>query len=103
MIEDEALNRCVKAALEAGGPFGLRRPRAGRRRLFWRWAAPTLAAASVAVALALRVMVSAEPDPLADAIALLSEADGVEVVSEESASSAELLLAWQDAPCRGWL
>ena len=103
MIEDEALNRCVKAALEAGGPFGFRRSRARRRRLFWRWAVPTLAAASLAVALALRVTMSVEPDPLADAIALLSEADGVDVEPVENTSSAELLLAWQDAPCRGWL
>ena len=99
MIEDELLNRCVKEALESGEPFEFRPPRTAHPRLSWRWAVPALVAASVATGLALRVTVTSEPDPVADAIALLSEADGVEVVPEESASPAELLLAWQEGPC----
>lgn len=103
MIEDESLNRCVKAALESGEPFHIRLPLAERPRRSWRWSVPALAAASVALAVVVWVTVPPRPDPMADAIALLSEADGVEVVPGERVSSAELLLAWQDAPCRGSL
>lgn len=111
--EDVALNRFVKSTLELGEPFALRRP---RRLGFWRWATPTLLAASLAGALILhtttdgissaRTEPSATPevtdesaDLVVDLISILASTETHEQILSSADTPAEALLAWQDAPC----
>ena len=97
MNEDRVLESLVRDALESEGAFEFRLPR--RRRLALPWAMSSLLAASVAGAVALHAwVVPPKADAIADAIAFLSEADGVEI---EAGDPSEMLLAWQEAPL--WL
>lgn len=94
MNEDLVLKNLVRDALESEGAFEFRPPR--RRRLILPWAVSSLLAASVAVVAAFHVSVAPpEADAIADAIAFLSAADGVEI---EAGDPSEMLLAWQEAP-----
>lgn len=114
MKEDLELNRCLKDKLEAHGSFRLRpetlalsaqgpAPARGVLAPLGRvrvW--PALLAASLTLVLALGVWLRpAAHDPLSEAIAFLAEADGVELTAGES--PADLLMAWQEAPCQEWL
>lgn len=91
MIEDLELNALVREALEEGGTLTLR-----SRRPVWVWGVSSLLAASMALVVVIRALVPSAADPLSDAIALLSEADGVDQYS--AADGAALLAAWQEAP-----
>ena len=96
MSEDPVLATLVRDALRADGPFEFRLP---RRRPVLLWAMPSLLAASVAVVVALRAwVVPPKADVLADTIAFLSEAYGVDIDDDDPS---EMLLAWQEAPL--WL
>ncbi len=97
MEEITELNQFVKTSLESGEPFAFRPP---ARRHARPWAVPTLLAASLACALTFHSLVEqpavAEPDIVTGLITLLSADDIPEI--NEADSTAELLLAWQDAP-----
>lgn len=74
-----------------------------RRR---RWA-PTLLAASLAAALVLGVHLADRSDPrpatVKDAIGLLCEIDGISKEELAGKTAGEMLLVWQEAPCRDLL
>lgn len=95
MIEDQDLNFCLKAALEAEGAIALRPGWRLRRARFWPRA---LLAASVAGVFALAVWLKPAPhDALVDVLELVAEIDDVELTS--GASTVDWLNAWQEAPC----
>lgn len=117
MNEDMSLENVVKAALEADTAMGARRMQAlmaaaGRearhrrvRRLFGRWGASALVAASLAAVFGVVTPYVGKEAParpagdLSEAIGLLCELDGVSAESVAAASPGEMLLAWQEAPC----
>ena len=118
-MEDIEIERAVKSALEDGvgvDPEEMRRiiafaereatVRRGRRWL-WRGAVPTLLAAAVALAVVFPAWLSArsgrEENAVKGAIELLCEMDGFAESDTGSFTTAELLLAWQEAPCRDLL
>ena len=118
-MEDLEIERAVKSALEDGVgvntedlcrivAFAEReaKVRVTRRRL-WRGAAPALLAATVALAVAFPAWLSVQSgrgeDAVKGAIELLCEMDGVADSDTEGFTTAELLLAWQEAPCRDLL
>ena len=118
-MEDVEIERAVKSALEDGvgvSPEVMRRivafaeceakVRRGRRWLL-RGAVPTLLAATVALAVAFPAWLSVQSgrgeDAVKGAIELLCEMDGVADSDTEGFTTAELLLAWQEAPCRDLL
>jgi len=102
MEEDLQFNRFVKTALESREPFRFVPCASVHRRVFLRWSIPALLAATFAVIAVFHAAVSAPVDRVANVIRLLSEIDGVDL-AESDVSSADLLLAWQDAPCRDLL
>lgn len=95
MVEDGELNAMIRSALEEGGAFAFRMPKKRRAVRYW---APTLLAAALTLVAAFRVTFQGARTEVADAIALLSAADEIEL--EEVSSPEELLLAWQEAPYR---
>ena len=115
MTEDAALEALVRDAMEEGtgeNPGRLRAVealaargvRARRlRRLIWRVGATVLAAASLmAVAVFHALVPGAEAsrgDGVEEAILVLCAVDGIDGESLASATTGEMLLAWQDAPC----
>ena len=118
-MEDVEIERAVKSALEDGvgvSPEVMRRivafaeceakVRRGRRWL-WRGAVPTLLAAAVALAVVFPAWLSAwsgrEENAVKGAIELLCEMDGLADSDTGDFTTAELLLAWQEAPCRDLL
>jgi len=72
-------------------------------RLFGRWSAPSLLAASIGVSLAFLAVfwgsASGSRNEMAEAIGLLCEIDGMEGDELSANSPGDLLLAWQEAPC----
>ena len=115
-MEDREIERAVKAALEDGGgvnPEEMRRiiafaereakVRRGRRWL-WRGAAPALIAAVVSLAAVFPAWLSARSgrgdETVKGAIELLCEMDGFADSDTGGFTAAELLLAWQEAPCQ---
>lgn len=100
MEENLELNRFIKASLESGEPFAFHPP---RRRPLWKWAAPTLLAASFVCVLAFHSLVTRpetiETDIVVDLITLLSSDNELEIADSLANSAADALLAWQDAPC----
>ena len=99
MDEDLELNRLVKLALESREPFRLASSCGAVRRPVLRWGVPSLLAATLALAAVFRTTLSLPSDRVSDAIRLLSAVEGTDLECEGE-SPAELLLAWQDAPCR---
>lgn len=94
MEEDLKFNRFIKDALEERDAFA---PPV-RGASWFRWSLPALMAASFAAVAIFQSTFSQNANQrVDDTIQLLSLADGIEV---EGDSTAELLLAWQDAPCR---
>ena len=98
MDEDLELNRFVKDALESGGSFRLRRP---ARRMLAPWLGGALLAASVASVVSFRHGAVPSEACVAEAICLLSEADGIALDADGEGSPVELLQAWQAAGI-GW-
>ena len=118
-MEDLEIERAVKSALEDSGgvntedlhrivAFAEReaKVRVTRRRL-WRGAAPALLAATVALVVAFQSWLSVRSgrgeDAVKGAIELLCEMDGFADSDTVDFTTAELLLAWQEAPCRDLL
>ena len=118
-MEDMEIECAVKSALEDGvgvNPEELRRivafaereakVRVARRR-FWRGALPALLAATVALVVVFQSWLSVRSgrgeDAVKGAIELLCEIDGFADSSAGDFTTAELLLAWQEAPCRDLL
>ena len=118
-MEDLEIKRAVKSALEDGVEvdpaevrrivaFAEREAKVWRgRRWFWRGAAPALLAATMSLAVAFQAWLSARSGRNENAvkcsIELLCEMDGVADSDMESFTTVELLLAWQEAPCRDML
>lgn len=115
-MEELEIERAVKSALEDGvgvNPEELRRivafaereakVRMARRR-FWRGAAAALLAAGVSLAIVFQSWLSARSgrseETVKGAIELLCEMDGFADSDTGDFSAAELLLAWQEAPCQ---
>ena len=118
-MEDLEIERAVKSALEDGvgvNPEELRRivafaereakVRVTRRRL-WRGAVPALIAAVVSLVVVFPAWLSARSgrgeETVKGAIELLCEMDGFADSDTGNFTAAELLLAWQEAPCRDLL
>ena len=118
-MEDVEIERVVKSALEDGvgdSPEVMRRivafaeceakVRRGGRWL-WRGAVPTLLAAAVALAVVFQSWLSARSgrgeEAVKGAIELLCEMDGFANSNTDGFTAADLLLAWQEAPCRDLL
>lgn len=99
MVEDPVFNEMIKAALESKGPLEIRQVRPS----IFRWAVPTLLAASLTVMAVFQVTFPVRTDALTETICLLSEVEGIDLADYETETAAELLLAWQDAPCVEWL
>ena len=114
-MEDLEIERAVKSALEDSGgvnteelhrivAFAEREAKVRReRRWLWRGAIPALLAATVALVVAFRswlpVRSGRSEDAVKGAIELLCEMDGFADADTEGFTTAELLLAWQEAPC----
>lgn len=78
--------------------------RRGSRRMAWRVGVPTMLAASLAVILSFGVAQRERGVVrVTDAIGLLCEMDGIAREDLGEVSTEELILAWQEAPCRDWL
>ena len=118
-MENSEIERAVRSALEDGigvSPEELHRivafaereakVRVTRRRL-WRGAAPALLAATVALVVAFQSWLSVRSglgdDAVKGAIELLCEMDGFANSNTDGFTAADLLLAWQEAPCRDLL
>ena len=114
--EDNGFESLVKGAMESGLALDGERVRelerlaeavARRRRArrkFLSWGVSTLLAASLSVTVAFRVMMTPPAEsPIGEAIGLLCEIDGIEADDVQEVSDGELLLAWQEAPCRDLL
>ena len=118
-MEDSEIERAVKSALEDGvgvNPEEMRRiiafaereakVRRGRRWL-WRGVSSALIAAVVSLAAVFPAWLSARSgrgdETVKGAIELLCEMDGFADSDTGGFTAAELLLAWQEAPCRDLL
>ena len=115
MTEDAALEALVRDAMEEGIGENLGRVRAVEalaaqgvrarrsRRLIWRVGASALAAASLMAVAVFRALVpgaeASLDDGVEDAILVLCAVDGIDGEALASATTGEMLLAWQDAPC----
>ena len=118
-MEDMEIERAVKSALEDGVgvnseemrrivAFAEREAKMRRaKRRLWRGSAPALLAATVALAVAFPAWLSMRSgrgeDAVKGAIELLCEMDGLADSDTGDFTTAELLLAWQEAPCRDLL
>lgn len=118
-MEDPEIERVVRSALEDGADvnpeemrrivaFAEREARIRRtRRWLWRGGASALLAATLALAAAFPawwpVRSGRGGDAVKDAIELLCEMDGFANPDTGDFTTAELLLAWQEAPCRDLL
>ena len=96
MEEDLEFNRFIRDALESKGEFRVAR-KAWRTHFSCRWSVPALLAAAFALVAILQTTFAPRADRVSDAIRLLSLAEELEV---DGSSPADLLLAWQDAPCQ---
>lgn len=118
-MEDVEIERAVKSALEDGAgvnPEEMRRIIAlaereakvrRERRWLWQGAVPALLAATAALAVVFPAWLSARSgrgeETVKGAIELLCEMDGLAESGTGGLTTAELLLAWQEAPCRDLL
>ena len=114
-MEDMEIERAVKSALEDGVgvnteelcrivAFAEREAKMRRaKRRLWRGTAPVLLAATVALVVAFQSWLSVrsgrDEDAVKGAIELLCEMDVFADSDTEGFTTAELLLAWQEAPC----
>lgn len=118
-MEDLEIERAVKSALEDGVgvnteemrrivEFAEREAKIRRtRRWLWRGGASALFAATLALVVAFQSWLSVrsgrDEDAVKGAIELLCEMDGFADSDTEGFTTAELLLVWQEAPCRDLL